>query len=144
MSFKDRPFEQRLSQMGDLAEAKFEETYPRNFIRFGIDRPPLQVQKLPERIRHAPDYLTSTSFVECQGFGRDQTFKLKWVKLNCLLFWSSLFPVLVFVLDSHNDRHRLIPLEDLTRLIDGGKATFGYFPEPKGYFAIKAEDIFDA
>lgn len=141
-SFKDQPFAQRMAQMGDAAERKFEETYGEGFVRFGLNRPPINVGKLPTRLRYTPDYLTSDGFVEVQGFGKAQVFQLKLEKLSCLNYWDTLHPVSIFVWDSYRKRYTTVPLKSIRDWIDEGLAELGYFPEGKAYFAIPADVIF--
>lgn len=148
MSFKDRPWAERALGLGDIAESKFEEVAEfklrLSFERFGLQRPRLAVQKLPKRIRYMPDYLMSDKFVEVQGFGRDQTLKIKLDKMNVLHFWNAVHPLEMFVYDSHQDRWTFITLAALDGLLDDGKATLSSFPERKSYFAFRADAVFDA
>jgi hypothetical protein len=147
-SFRDQNWEARFSQMGDEAEGHFEQyaegVLGQKWIRFGLERPPLHMASLPTRLRYTPDYLMSKRFVEVQGFGRDQTFKIKHDKLNCLHWWNDLHPLHVYVWDSHKKRECMVHLFEIDRLIDGGKAELGHFHEGKAYFALRAEDIFEA
>jgi hypothetical protein len=143
--FKDRPFEQRIAQMGDAAERKFEEwcaSQGRGFVRYGLNRPPIHVPSIPHRLRYTPDYLTAEGLVECQGLGRKQVFMLKVEKFSCLNFWASIHPVFIFVWDSHKKRHTQIPLDRIRELIDSGIAELDHFPEGKAFFAIPADAIF--
>jgi hypothetical protein len=145
MAFKDRSWAARFAEMGDLAESKFEEhmnKIRRGYTRYGLARPPIAVNRLPARVRYTPDYLTSSAFVEVQGFGADQTIKLKIDKWGALHWWADVFPVDLFLYDSHNDRHRTINLHDLTKLLASGKGTLAQFAEGKSYFAFRAEDLF--
>src|SRR6266498_2550714 len=96
-SFRDQDWQARYQGMGDLAEGAFEEVHQYGFVRWGLDRPPIQVHKLPKRIRFAPDYLTTHSFVEVQGFGKDQVIKLKLDKYDALRWWNVLHPVDLFL-----------------------------------------------
>lgn len=146
MTFKDQTWENRFQAMGDEAEGHFEryatESQGLGFVRFGLDRPPLKMSSLPTRLRYTPDYLMSNRFVEVQGFGRDQTFKIKLEKLNCLHWWNDLHPVFVYVWDSTNERECMIPLLHLVTLIDQGHAILDAFPEGKAYYAIDGDDVF--
>jgi hypothetical protein len=144
VTFSNRSWDERVKVggMGDLAEAKFEEVYPNGFVRTGLDRPPLQVYKLPLRERYRPDYLTSTHYVEVQGFGKKQTMALKVEKYNCLQFWQQVFPVKLFIYDSYYERYTFVWLRDVDRWINCGKVQLRYFPEGKAYFLIPADVIF--
>lgn len=146
-SFKDQSWDQRFQKMGDQAEGHFEqyatEVLKLGYIRFGLDRPPLKMSMLPTRLRYTPDYLMSNMFVEVQGCGRDQLFKLKLEKLNCLHYWQNLHPTHLYLWDSHNKRECMVHLFDLDALINAGKTTLAAFPEGKAYFEIKADDVFE-
>lgn len=144
-SFKDKNFAARYGDMGDLSEGAFEqwcEDNSRNYIRWGLDRPPLNLRMIPTRLRYSPDYLMSNQFVECQGFGRDNTFKLKVEKHGALHWWSDLHPVELWVLDSHKSRACFVSLKTLDAMLP--HAELGAFPEGKTYFAIKGDILFDA
>jgi hypothetical protein len=146
MSFKDRGWSSRFDGMGDLAEAKFEEVaksvLKRGFVRFGLNRPPLKMTALPARLRYTPDYLMTSRLVEVQGFGRDQTLKLKLDKWGALHWWNDVHPVELFVFDSHNDRWGFVTLAELDHLLANGEASLESFPEGKTYFAFPADALF--
>ncbi len=148
-SFKDKSWDERYAAggMGELAEAKFEDvckrTLRKNFERYGLDRPCLQVGKLPVRIRYQPDYLMSEGFVEVQGFGAKQTMALKVEKYNALQFWHQVHPVAIFVFDSHNDRWTMVGLRRVDGWINSGRTELRYFPEGKAYFQVPASLIFE-
>ena len=137
MSFKDQGFAKRLQGMGDIAEGAFEERYPEKFVRYGLNRPPIKMSALPPIVRYTPDYLTSNAFVEVQGLGGDQIFKLKIDKLESLSYWNTMHPVLMYVYDSHNNRDVVLEWDALTRLTL--KSKIDSFPEGKKYYAIPAE-----
>lgn len=111
-TFSERPFEQRIGQLGDQAEAVFEAVYPQGWARYGLCRPPINLATVPPMIRYSPDYITAKGFVEVQGFGRDQTFKLKASKYEALNAWHGLFRVDLFAYDSHNKRYGFMRLHD--------------------------------
>lgn len=136
MSFSDQPFHRRIQTMGDIAERKFEDVSEVNFVRYGLNRPPLNMASLPPEIRHTPDYLTSKNLVEVQGLGKDQMLKMKLDKMKALGSWNKMHAVQLFVYDSTNDRHALIEHNDLQKLCR--KATIESFPEGKQYYAIPA------
>lgn len=142
MGFRDLGFEQRFNKMGDQAEKQFESVWTRGKVRFGLDRPPIQVHKLPARIRHMPDYLTSSCLVEVTGFGRKQELAIKIDKWNVLNFWNQVHPVSIFVYDSYKDRHRILTLEEVRDLVNRPECTLGHFPEGKAYLSIPAELVF--
>lgn len=145
MTFKDKPFSARFSEMGDLSEGAFEqwcEDNGQNYIRWGLDRPPLAMQMLPTRLRYSPDYLMSRQFVECQGYGRDGMFKLKVEKHGALHWWADLHPVQMWILDSNKQQACFLTLKQIDALLPLG--TIDTFPEGKAYFAINGVDIFAA
>ena len=82
MSFKDGTWAQRFGALGDEAEQVFERVARYGWVRYGLNRPPLQMHRLPARIRYTPDYLMSNKFIEVQGLGRDQKLKLKLDKIG--------------------------------------------------------------
>lgn len=152
VSFKDREWSARFSELGDEGEAQFEdycaEVLKVNFVRYGLNRPPLQLSSIPARIRYTPDFLLSRSLVEVQGLGRDQQFKLKMDKWGALHHWNDIRTpdftgVKVFVWDSHKKRACMIPLLDLDRVI-GEQGALATFPEGKPYFSVAADAIFEA
>ena len=133
--------------MGDRAEGAFEHwcaTEQRNYVRWGLDRPPLNLRLLPARLRYAPDYLMSAQFVECQGFGQDGTFKLKLEKHGALHWWHGLHPVDLWILDSHHGRACFLTLPAFDDLLGATGAELRSFPEGKSYFAVDGDDIFAA
>lgn len=148
MSFKDRGWNARFEQLGDEAEGIFEEVATQQlklgYVRYGLNRPPIQMSRLPARIRYSPDYLMSAKFVEVQGFGRDQLLKLKIDKWMSLHFWNSIHPVELFAWDTTNNRWCFVTLDDLDLLIADGMATFAAFPERKSYLAFEADALFEA
>ncbi len=138
--FADQSFDKRFNDMGDLAEGVFEEWSPVNFVRFGLNRPPLAMWKLPPRIRYTPDYLTSDYLVEVQGFGRKQIVHMKLDKWQALLWWDrNVMPVHLFLHDSHHDRQLMFPIKKLRPLVD--KAEVRTFPEGNEYYAINAGEV---
>lgn len=141
--FRDGSFGQRFTVMGDPAEKVFEENCEESFVRYGLSRPPLQVGKLPKRIRYTPDYLTTRALVEVQGVGADQIVKLKVAKYNALAWWALVMPVTLFISDSRKKRHTSVSLERVTELIESGNVPLGKFPEGHPYWAIPTADLFE-
>jgi hypothetical protein len=140
MSFRDRSFNQRLTQMGDAAEGVFEDTYPQGFTRFGLNRPPIRLSTVPEFIRFTPDYLTSKGLVEVQGFGRDQTVKMKLNKWKSMWEWHEIFRVDLFLWDSKNRRYGWARLPELAEAF-AEHGELRAFPEGTEYYAIHANQI---
>lgn len=125
--------------MGDEAETMFEQTYPKGFVRWGLNRPPIRVSALPPKIRYAPDYLTSDGFIECMGVGRDQILKLKCEKLLFLLQWHHEMPTSLFIWDSKNKRYTFMAVSDLVDQL--GIASSGSFPEGKATWNYPINDL---
>lgn len=128
--------------MGDEAEGVFEAVFPKGFARYGLNRPPIAMHKLPARLRYTPDYITSNSLVECQGFGRDQTFKLKIDKWQSLHWWNSVLPTELFVWDTTNKRWCILGLVAIDTLVEQC-GEIRHFPEGKAYMAIPGDAIFE-
>lgn len=138
--FSDKPFEKRLEGMGDLAEGRFEQWSDVNFVRYGLNRPPIAMWKLPPRIRYTPDYITSDYLVEVQGFGRKQVVHMKLDKWQALLWWDrNTMPLRLFLYDSHKDRQLLLPIKKLRPLVEAAEVR--KFPEGNEYYAIDAEEV---
>lgn len=126
--------------MGDEAEGVFELVYPEGFARYGLNRPPINLTNVPPKIRYTPDYLTGKGLVEVQGFGNDQTLKLKLDKLAALDEWHGDFRVDLFVWDSKNKRCGFVRMGDLHDALDA-HGVMREFPEGKAYVALRAERI---
>ena len=146
--FRNRSWNDRYAEggMGDEAEGHFEAYCAKKklgFVRCGLDRPPLSVGRLPARVRYWPDYLMTRGFVEVQGFGRDQTMKLKLDKWGVLHYWNDLMPVELYLWDSTNERELVIGILELDAIIDKEPSvTLDRFPEGKAYFAIPSRLLF--
>lgn len=142
-SFRNQPWATRVATggMGDEAEHQFEQWATENkrgFARYGLNRPPIHVHRLPHMIRYTPDYLMTPYLVEVQGFGRDQKFKLKSEKLAALRQWRQVYPVQMFAWDSTNSRRFMVSLDKLVWLADYGSLDHGTFPEGKPYWEYSA------
>lgn len=137
--FHKQSFEARYGAMGDEAEAIFEEVHEKGWVRWGLNRPPIQVSALTTKIRYAPDYLTSDGFIEVMGVGRDQTLKLKIEKLLCLLQWHQEMDTRLFIWDSTNKRYCYVSIPDLVSQL--GIAKLGKFPEGKATWDFPIEEL---
>lgn len=138
--FRNQSFAGRFAAMGDEAEGVFEAVYPEGFVRFGINRPPINLANVPAKIRYTPDFLTGRGLVEVQGFGKDQILKLKHDKLNALWAWHEDFRVDLFVWDSTNKEYGWVRLPELDDAITA-HAVEAMFPENKPYWALHSMDI---
>lgn len=107
MSFKNGTWIQRVGALGDEAESRFEkwaEKAGSNAARYGLNRPKINLSRLPPFIRHTPDFLMSDRLVECKGVGRDGLVKIKEEQLGAWEQWYMHVPVWLFVWDSHKER----------------------------------------
>lgn len=139
-SFRNQSWGDRFGAMGDEAEMRFEEwahSTSRGFVRFGLNRPPIAVHRLPPFIRYTPDYLQTNQLVEVQGFGRDQLFKLKADKLEILGQWAEYHPVDLFAWDSTNRRAWMVPLDALQEAAPN--MPIGMFDGTKPYYEYSAD-----
>lgn len=138
-SFRDQNFTHRFAAMGDEAEAVFEEVHNAAWIRYGLNRPPLRMSSLSPFVRYTPDYLTSTSFVEVQGVGRDRKLKLKYEKKDALDDWDYQFPVELFVWDKTMSRFCYLDWETVKTIYK--KSPTDSFPEGKKYKSIDIDNM---
>lgn len=138
-SFRDQSWEHRLQGMGDEAEAVFEEVWPTGWARYGLNRPPIQVHKLPIKLRYTPDYITTHCLVEVQGVGRDQTLKVKLEKHLALQAWSQEMQLRFFIWDNVGKRWCAPPWMDLHEALY--YAPVREFPEGKQYYALDLAEI---
>jgi len=125
--------------MGDEAEEMFEKVYPHGWERYGLKRPRIQVGKLKLKIRYTPDYVTSSSLIEVQGFGADQTVKLKLEKERALHQWNQDMPVQMFLWDSKQRRYGYIPIDAMTHA-SHTHGQLGRLDEKPAWF-IQADDL---
>lgn len=139
MAFHEGSFKQRLGAMGDLAEGVFEDVYQGGFAHYGLRRPPLNLAKVPIKVRYTPDMVTSHGLIEVMGLGKDQLLKLKCEKFEALIEWNSDWKVDLFIYDSANKRYCTVSLDDLSKIIVTGKAPRGTFNEGKDYWAVHAD-----
>lgn len=138
--YKDMPWSIRQHAMGDAAERIFEEVCGVGWARFGLNRPPVQVHKLPLMLRYMPDYITTKALVECQGFGRDQIVKLKLEKLLGLQRWTVEHPTELFLWDSHKRRFGQISVSDVTQAVVAN-GEIAEFKEGAKYWRISADEL---
>lgn len=133
--FHKQDWNSRFAAMGDEAEGIFEKVHKLNWVRTGLNRPPLQMSQLSLAVRYMPDYLTSRCWVEVQGCGRDQVIRIKDEKLVALNEWEQLgHPVEFFFWDTTNKRYCQVPLEavmDEIYVLDSRT-----YPEGKVFYEI--------
>lgn len=139
--FHKKTWGQRYQTMGDEAEGIFETVYKNNWVRTGLNRPPLRMSSLSVAVRYMPDYLTSTSWVEVQGCGRDKVVRIKQEKLDALWEWATLgHPVEFFFWDTTNKRYTQTPLPTVQRFAN--TCTEKLYPEGKVFYELDTE-LFD-
>lgn len=141
MSFRDGSFAQRFNGLGDLAESVFESVYDQGFVRFGLQRPPISLSRVPGFIRFSPDYLTARGLVEVQGFGTDQTAKFKLNKLRALAQWDAEFRVDFFLYDSKNEEYAWMRLTDFELWIGSNNPEVDSFNEGNKYYPVRKGDL---
>jgi len=136
--FHQKDWESRYAQMGDEAEAKFDQVHP-NSAPFGLNRPPVNLTKVPAFIRYMPDRLMHDRLIEVMGVGRDQTLKLKTDKLFHLHHWNSIHPTWLFLWDSHKKRWAEILVSDLVGVVLLTEVK--EFPEGKRYYSVPVDAL---
>lgn len=85
--FHERPMNERWLKMDDEAMAVFEAVWPKNWIRYGLDRAPISTKKWPDKWVMKPDCADSDGLIEVQGFGKDRLLKIKDRKRAALTDW---------------------------------------------------------
>lgn len=135
--FNQQDFSQRFGAMGDEAEGVFEQTHAGKYVRYGLNRPPVNVSMLPPFIRYTPDYLTSHNLVEVQGVGKDRKLKLKIDKAIVLHEWNKQFPLQFFVWDTTLKEATYIDWMNLWKILPTMPIEF--FPEGKPYWSIDVD-----
>jgi len=135
--FHQKPFEQRMAEMGDEAEGEFEARHD-NVARFGFNRPPFTIQHLPLTIRYTPDFIQSSpqQFVETVGMGKNG-LKFKLEKLIALSWWDQAMPVLIWAWSTPRQNWSSLYVSELQRIIEKEEVPVGYFREGKAYFQIR-------
>lgn len=137
-AFHQQSWNQRFQTMGDEAESIFEQVYKNNWVRTGLNRPPLKMSSLAVAVRYMPDYLTSNSWVEVQGCGRDKVVRIKREKLDALTDWAFLgHPVEFFFWDTTNKRHTQVTLGSVLEL--ASKLEPKFYPEGKEFVEIPTD-----
>ena len=149
MTFKDQNWSERVAVLGDPAESAFME-HARNtglsFVKFGLDRPPIDLRRIPGFVRYTPDFLTPKGLIEVQGCGRDQTFKFKHDKLTALRQWQRHAHVNVWLWNEPLDDWRMLPVPKLWTLCQGRggpriDGTFDPDTNAKPYAAVRWIDV---
>ena len=132
-NFANKSWQPRFDKMGDDSEAAFERNSG-EWIRYGLNRPPFPVSRLPLGVRYTPDYIWAGNyFVEVQGCSPRKGVKLKCEKYVTIeTIWHPLLPVLYFFWDSTRNMHTTIEYTDLLKLVKSDQVTMGTFKDPGG------------
>lgn len=144
MTFHDQPFSQRYHKLGDQAEAAFERVRQGRVHRSGLDRPPFFLGGVDPVILHTPDYLVPDDgglYVECVGFGRDKTLKLRVTKLDALVTWTSIARVDIFAYHSTTDWWWQASLDDWRRAVLRHGERKAFESDGNEYFALHMDDF---
>ncbi len=136
MSFHQQSWAAREGKLGDEAEGVFFSLHP-NSVKYGLDRPPINLAKVPAFIRYTPDFLMHNRLVEVMGLGRDGLLKLKVDKLVALNRWGNIFPVSLFVWNSHRQVWAMVDLVDVNVAAELSQEL--QFPEGKPYYSINLD-----
>jgi hypothetical protein len=145
--FSERSWEHREKTLGDIAETAFTswaEQIGIKYVRWGLERPPLDVALLPSHIAQAPDFLIQERFIEVQGCGQDQTFKFKHQKLNVISSWDSIHRVDWFLYNEPQNEFLVVEhirLESVCLGMGGAFRRDGYFDGVKPYAALSWEKL---
>jgi hypothetical protein len=136
--FHQQSFSARFGAMGDEAEGVFEGLNEGKFVRYGLNRPPVNMAMLTPFIRYTPDYLVSRGLVEVQGVGKDRKLKLKIDKALALQQWSTHFDLLFFIWDTTLKRSGYVQWKDLWAVLP--TMPIKHFPEGKPYWEIDVDN----
>lgn len=120
-SFHEQDWQHRETLLGDEAEGVFREVAG-DCVKYGLDRPPINLRHVPDFIRFTPDFLQASRAVEVVGMGQDGILKIKCNKMLALLKWNEHMPVFVFIWNSATQLYTLLPVTELwRRLLETGK-----------------------
>lgn len=146
--FASQPWTERIETLGDPAEGAFMRWANRTgepAVRYGLNRPPVDMRRVPAFIRYSPDFLADRGLVEVQGCGHDGTFKFKHDKLWAISEWDAHLVVYWFLWNQPADKELLIPHATLETLcFDNGDGLYrrdGMFDGNKPYAAVTWEAL---
>lgn len=135
--FHKQGFSSRFGAMGDEAESVFEQENEGKYVRYGLNRPPVSMAKMPAKIRYTPDYLQSRQLVEVMGVGNDRILKLKYEKAHALQQWHQDMTLVFFLWDSKIKRSVSMPWTELWDILP--EMPSNSFPEGKKYWEINVD-----
>jgi hypothetical protein len=115
MSYYEQDFGARFAKMGDEAEQAYLTCVNPKAILSGLNRPALDVRKMPLNMRSAPDVTDLTWYAECIGVGRDGIVKIRWEKFEALHAWTCIAPIKIFVWSSAKKAWWLVDLADFEK-----------------------------
>ncbi len=146
-SFKDQTWDEREKKLGDPAEDAFRQWAGRQglaYVKYGLDRPPIDMGALPPYIRYTPDFLLDLyGLIEVQGCGRDGLFKFKHEKLNALTDWRYQAPVYLWLWHQPTDQYVIQHVDKIAGRCysKGGLRTDGMFDGTKPYAHVSWETL---
>ncbi len=142
-TFRDENWETRETTLGDPAEKAFAlwcDQHGWAYVKYGLDRPPVDLSQVEPEIRYTPDFLADQlGLVEVQGCGKDGLFKFKHDKLEALRTWDyHLATVQVWLWHQPSDQCVVVPIVDLARMCysHGGYRTDGLFDGHKPFASV--------
>lgn len=151
MSYKDENWEERVEVLGDPGEKAFREYAARRQLgveKYGLDRPAVNLGRIPAYVRYTPDFITDDGLVEVQGCGVDQLLKFKHEKIVALTQWNRHCTVMVWLWNQPLDDWRMLSVPRLFGMCResgyGRHAQFrvdGVFDGSKEYAAIPWIDL---
>ena len=138
--FHQGTYQERYAHMGDEAESAFEE---RNeaWGRYGLNRPPFHIHKMPLGVRYTPDYLQGTPqrLVEVMGMGKTP-LKVKLEKISALSWWDhSGMDLYLWIWSSTRQNFAELKYSEMLNIINKEDAPLGKFPEGKAFFSISSK-----
>ena len=148
-TFKDQNWEERVEVLGDPGEKAFQEYASRRglgAVKYGLDRPPVDLRRTSTFVRYTPDFLTDEGLVEVQGCGRDQLFKFKHDKLQALMQWQRHDHVNVWLWNQPLDDWRQLPVTRIYAMCNDGVSrrslrVDGVFDGSKPYASVPWIDL---
>jgi hypothetical protein len=138
-TFKDQNWEERVETLGDPAEKAYREYASRRglgVVKYGLDRPPVNLGRTTDFVRYSPDFLTDEGLVEVQGCGRDQLFKFKWAKLTALAQWQRHMHVNMWLWNQPLDDWRMVPVTQIAAMCQ-------QYPTAGRYVSFREDGVFD-
>ena len=124
------------------AARAFEAVWPQWYVRYSVERAPFRMTSLPSRLRHAPTYLTSETFIDARGVRPDGTVLLDPEVYEALCWWDMLHPVVLFVHDESTGHWCLEPVSTVSAWVAAGAVRPEPGPGGRTNWAVPARLIF--